>query len=357
MARGQHVDRGVAAAHARAGDKRPEAAAFSRNDRDQVSARGDGHRFCGVVHAAADLNDSARSVEGIQRGFCGCGQLQMSHSAAKQITEAPQPVEARHRLVRTEEPQLPTQGKLPAFLQRRRRHDESFPVILRKRHVGLAEVGREGVLSVDVPRDLETERGGDCGKHVNRPRSPADGAPPTLMWELDEQRNVGDVLKVGVGGGPPLLASPEAKTLVSGDDHERAVIEPPRPQAGNEPSEDAVGKSELEQVALPILVDRRLVVCPDLRRAPAGRLSERITLPGGQEAPGAVWEQRVEVPERRSPGRSDRRQEPLEASFRIRSTATVAPKVLPTIRDRGDAVREVIREQLVQVDDGGSICP
>jgi hypothetical protein len=129
-----------------------------------------------------------------------------------------------------------------------------------------------------VPRDSEPERSGDRRKHVHGPRGPADDASAALMGEFDEQRNVGDVLEVGSRGWPTLLAGTETETLVGGDDDERAVIESDRSQTADKSSQQTVNKAELEQMALPVLVDRRLVVRPNLGGAPAGSRPDLVAL-------------------------------------------------------------------------------
>jgi hypothetical protein len=98
------------------------------------------------------------------------------------------------------------------------------------------------------------------------------------MGEFDEQRNVGDVLEVGSRGWPTLLAGTETETLVGGDDDERAVIESDRSQTADKSSQQTVNKAELEQMALPVLVDRRLVVRPNLGGAPAGSRPDLVAL-------------------------------------------------------------------------------
>ena len=102
---------------------------------------------------------------------------------------------------------------------------------------------------------------------------------------------------------------------------------------------------------LPVLVDRGLVPVPDLCAAPARRRPDRVALPVGQEPPRAVREQEVEVPDRRPALGPDSWQEAVEAPLRVRLPAAVLPEALPAARDRGYSAREVVREQLVQVDD------
>ena len=212
-------------------------------------------------------------------------------------------------------------------------------------------VGRSQlVLALDRPWKGHLQRGRDRRQDVGRARRPPHDPSVSLVRELHEQRHVGDVLQVGRRGGPPLLAGAEAEPLVRGHDKQRVVVEPGCLQPRNQPAEQLVGVAELKQVPLPVLVDGRLVAVPDLGRGPARCRPDRVALARGQEAPGAVREQSVEVPERRPLCRLDRGHELREATLRVVRAAAVAPEVLPAVRRRRDAACEVVRQQLVEID-------
>jgi hypothetical protein len=62
----------------------------------------------------------------------------------------------------------------------------------------------------------------------------------------------------------------------------------------------------------------------------------------------------MQVPECGPAGPLDRRQEAGEPLLRIvGAAAAVVPEVLPALRDRRDALRELVGQKLVQVDDAG----
>ena len=90
----------------------------------------------------------------------------------------------------------------------------------------------------------------DRGQDVDRGRKGVVDPALLLAWELDEERDEGDVVHVRPGRAAALVVAAEALALVAGDDHERPVVEARRAQLLQDQAEGAVGVAELEQVAL-----------------------------------------------------------------------------------------------------------
>ena len=207
-------------------------------------------------------------------------------------------------------------------------------------------------MPVDVPRNPHPDCVGDRRHDVDRPGRRTSDPAALLVRKLDEQRHIGDVLKVGIRQRSPLLPRPEADAVVGGHDDERAVVEAGPPESGDEPSEHAVGVAELEQVPLPVLVDRGLVAVPDLVGPPARRLPDRVAAARGQVLPGAVGEHEVHVPERVAPTWPKR---PTKAGSSLPGSGSrLRPgKTVPAVCDRRNSAGQVVRKQLMQVDDAG----
>ena len=206
-------------------------------------------------------------------------------------------------------------------------------------------------MPVHAPRDADTARAGERGEDVGRARGHCGDTPSALAGRLHEQRHVGDVLAVGLRQRPTLLARAEADAVVGGHDQHRAVVEAGGAEPVEQPPEHPVGVAELQQVPLPVLVDGGLVRVPDLVRGPARRGPHVVALARGEIGPRAVRQHQVEVPEARARLRAQRAEERRVDAAGIVVPACVLKEVAPAVRDRRDAAGEVVRQQLVQVDD------
>src|SRR5439155_22951404 len=170
-------------------------------------------------------------------------------------------------------------------------------------------------------------------------------ATRALAGDLDEQRHERDVVQVPGPEGPALVAWAEADPLVAGHDHERAVPQPRRAQALDEPAEQPVRVGELQQMTLPVLDDDARILRPDLVGRPRRHgVAHRIALARGPVLPRAVWQEEVQVRQRRARRARQRLQEAVEARWLV---AAGVEEVLPALRDGGEVVRELPREQQV----------